>query len=61
MRDHLLEDDRVKAIQEEMAEFFLEQVIDPNGEYFYPLEFMWMHMYMVEFDDIFFFPRAFHL
>jgi hypothetical protein len=37
MRDRLLEDDRVKAIQEEMAEVFLEQVIDPNGEYYYPL------------------------
>jgi hypothetical protein len=37
MRGHLLEDDRVKAIQEEMTEFFLEQVIDPNGEYYYPL------------------------
>jgi hypothetical protein len=37
MRDHLLEDDHVKAIQEEMAKFYLEQVIDPNGEYYYPL------------------------
>ena len=37
VRDSLLEDDRVKAIQEEMAEFFLEQVIDPNREFHYPL------------------------
>jgi hypothetical protein len=37
MRDQLLEDDRMKALQEEIAEFFLEQVIDPNGEYYYPL------------------------
>ena len=37
MRDRLQEDDRVKAIQEEIAEFFLEQVIDPNEEYYYPL------------------------
>jgi hypothetical protein len=37
MRDQLLEEDHVKAIQEEIAEFFLEQVIDPNGEYYYPL------------------------
>uniref|UniRef100_A0A453NN41 Uncharacterized protein n=1 Tax=Aegilops tauschii subsp. strangulata TaxID=200361 RepID=A0A453NN41_AEGTS len=37
MRDQLLEDDRMKALQEEIVEFFLEQVIDPNGEYYYPL------------------------
>jgi hypothetical protein len=37
MRDRLLEDDRVKALQEEIAEFVLEQVIDPNGDFHYPL------------------------
>ena len=37
VRDQLIEDDRVKALQEEIAEFFLEQVIDPNGEFHYPL------------------------
>ncbi|XP_044392819.1 uncharacterized protein [Triticum aestivum] len=37
MRDQLLEDDCMKALQAEIAEFFLEQVIDPNGEYYYPL------------------------
>jgi hypothetical protein len=37
MRDRLLPEDRVKAIQEELAAFFLDEVIDPKGEYYYEL------------------------
>ena len=37
MRDGLLSQERVQAIQEEIARFLLEQVIDPKGEYYYPL------------------------
>ena len=37
MRDKLLPTDRVRAIQEEIAGFLLDQVIDPKGEYYYPL------------------------
>jgi hypothetical protein len=37
MRDQLLPEDRVKVIQEELAAFFLDQVIDPKGEYYYKL------------------------
>ena len=37
MRDGLLSQERVQAIQEEIAGFLLEQVIDPKGEYYYPL------------------------
>ena len=36
MRDKLLAQDRIEAIQEEIAGFLLDQVIDPKGEYFYP-------------------------
>ena len=32
MRDELLEHDRMKAIQEELAGFFLEHVISKAGE-----------------------------
>ena len=37
MRDGLLPRERVQAIQEEIAGFLLEQVIDPKGEYYYPV------------------------
>ena len=37
MRDGLLSQERVQAIQEEIAGFLLEQVINPKGEYYYPL------------------------
>ena len=37
MWEQLLAEDRIEAIQEEMAGFLLDQVIDPKGEYFYPL------------------------
>ena len=33
MRDELLTPDRLRAIQEELAAFFLEHVIAPAGEY----------------------------
>ena len=34
MRDELLPHDRIRAIQEELAAFFLDHVIDENGEYY---------------------------
>ena len=37
MRDKLLAEERIEVIQEEIAGFLLDQVIDPNGEYYYPL------------------------
>jgi hypothetical protein len=37
MRDGLLLWERVQAIQEEIVGFLLEQVIDPKGEYYYPV------------------------
>jgi hypothetical protein len=33
MRDELLPHDRIRAIQEELAGFFLEHVIHEKGEY----------------------------
>ena len=41
MRDKLLAQDRIEAIQEEIAGFLLDQVIDPKGEYYYPLPPPW--------------------
>jgi hypothetical protein len=37
MRDKLLPTDRVLAIQEEIAGFLVDQVIDPKGEFHYKL------------------------
>jgi hypothetical protein len=37
MRDGLLPWERVQAIQEELVGFLIEQVIDPKGEYYYPV------------------------
>jgi histidinol phosphatase-like enzyme len=37
MRDGLLPRERVQAIQEEISEFLLEQVIDLKGEYYCPV------------------------
>ena len=34
MRDELLAPDRMRAIQEELAAFFLDQVIAEDGEYY---------------------------
>ena len=41
MQDKLLPSDRILAIQEEIAGFLLDQVIDPKGEYYYPLPPPW--------------------
>ena len=41
MRDKLLAQDRIEAIQDEIAGFLLDQVIDPKGEYYYPLPPPW--------------------
>ena len=35
--EQLLPTERMLALQEEIAEFLLDQVIDPKGEYYYPL------------------------
>jgi hypothetical protein len=37
MQDSLLPQERMQAFQEEIAEFLLEHVIDPKGEYYYPV------------------------
>ena len=39
MRDNLEIKDRVKVIQEELAGFLLEEVINPKGEFYYAAEF----------------------
>ena len=38
MRNELLEPDRMKAIQEELAGFFLDHVINKAGEYHVEIE-----------------------
>jgi hypothetical protein len=37
MQDGLLPQERVQAIQEEIVGLLLEHVIDPKGEYYYPV------------------------
>ncbi|XP_044390227.1 uncharacterized protein [Triticum aestivum] len=37
VRETLLPKERIRALQEEIAGFLLDQVIDPKGEYYYPL------------------------
>ena len=39
MRNELLEQDRMKAIQEELAGFFLDYVINKAGEYHVEVDF----------------------
>ena len=39
MRDELLEQDRMKVIQEELAGFFLDHVINKAGEYHVKVDF----------------------
>ena len=39
MRDELLEQDRMKEIQEELAAFFLDHVINKAGEYHVEIDF----------------------
>ena len=41
MRDELLAQDRMWAIQEELAGFFLEHIIDKDGEYHVEPEFIY--------------------
>ena len=41
MRNELLETDRMKAIQEELAGFFLDHVINKDGEYHVAAEFIY--------------------
>ena len=41
MRDELLEPDRMRAIQEELAAFCLDHVIDKDGEYRVDPEFIY--------------------
>ena len=33
VRDHILQEDRIKAIIEELSGFLLDEVIDPKGEF----------------------------
>ena len=40
MQNELLPEDRMKAIQEELAGFFLDHVINKVGEYHVELEFI---------------------
>ena len=40
MRNELLEPDRMKAIQEELAAFFLDHVTAEDGEYYVDHEFV---------------------
>ena len=39
MRDELLPHDRIRAIQEELAGFFVEEVIPTHGEYHRDMKF----------------------
>ena len=39
MRDELLAPDRMRAIQEELAAFFLDHVINKAGEYHVEVDF----------------------
>ena len=39
MRDELLEQDRMKAIQEELAGFFLDHIINKAGEHHVEVDF----------------------
>ena len=41
MRDELLPPDRMRVIQEELAAFFLDDVIDKDGEYHVDPEFIY--------------------
>ena len=41
MRDEVLAEDRMRAIQEELAAFFLDHVIAENGEYYVDTVFIY--------------------
>ena len=44
MRNELLEQDRMKAIQEELAAFFLDHVIPEDGEFYVDPESVWLYL-----------------
>ena len=44
MRDELLEQDHMKAIQEELAAFFLDHVIPEDGEFYVDPESVWLYL-----------------
>ena len=44
MRDELLAPDRMRAIQEELAAFFLDQVIAEDEEYYVDHESIWLYL-----------------
>ena len=35
MRDKLIPEEKIMAIQEQLSEFIVEQVLDPKGEFYY--------------------------
>ena len=35
MRDKLIPEENIMAIQEQLSEFIVEQVLDPKGEFYY--------------------------
>ena len=35
MRDKLIQEEKIMAIQEQLSEFIVEQVFDPKGEFYY--------------------------
>ena len=35
MRDKLIPEERIMAIQEQLSGFIVEQVLDPKGEFYY--------------------------
>ena len=35
MRDKLIPEEKIMAIQEQLSGFFVEQVLDPKGEFYY--------------------------
>ena len=35
MRDKLIPEEKIMAIQEQLSEFIVEQILDPKGEFYY--------------------------
>ena len=35
MRDKLIQEEKIMAIQEQLSGFIVEQVLDPKGEFYY--------------------------
>ena len=49
MRDELLPQDHIRAIQDELAGFFLDHVIDKHGEYHVEVEtivYIYIYVYV---------------